>query len=101
MKCIDLALQDGHVLITRYGKPVAAIVSFDDLEQLQRIRAARETGGLADLAEGWENASSCRSPNGCHRTKHHLEVVTGNVRHFGRVPNLDVNLILADSRQNS
>jgi predicted nucleic acid-binding protein len=31
----------------------------------------------------------------------HLEVVTGNVRHFGRVPNLDVNLILADSRRNS
>ncbi|NJM27886.1 MAG: type II toxin-antitoxin system Phd/YefM family antitoxin, partial [Pseudanabaena sp. RU_4_16] len=52
-ECIDLALQGGHVLITRYGKPVAAIVSFDDLEQLQRIRTARETGGLADLANGW------------------------------------------------
>jgi hypothetical protein len=51
-----MALQDGHVLITGYGKPVAAIVSFNDLEQLQRIRTARETGGLADLAEGWEDA---------------------------------------------
>ena len=57
-ECIDLALQDGHVLITRYGKPVAAIVSFDDLEQLQRIRTARETGGLADLANGWEDADT-------------------------------------------
>ncbi len=33
--------------------------------------------------------------------QHHLEVVTGNVRHFGRVPNLDVNQVLADSRRNS
>lgn len=57
-ECIDLALQGGYVLITRYGKPVAAIVSFDDLEQLQRIRTAKETGGLADLANGWEDADT-------------------------------------------
>lgn len=42
--------------ITRYGKPVAAIVSIEDLEQLQRFRAARLTGGLANLAEEWEDA---------------------------------------------
>ncbi len=54
-ECVESALQDGYVMITRYGKPVAAIVSFEDLEQLQRIRAARQGGGLANLAEGWEN----------------------------------------------
>lgn len=41
--------------ITRYGKPVAAIVSIEDLEQLQRLRAARLAGGLVNLAEEWED----------------------------------------------
>ena len=51
---IESALQEGCVVITRYGKPIAAIVSYEDLEQLQRLRAARQMGGLADLAQGWE-----------------------------------------------
>ena len=29
---------------------------------------------------------------------HDLELVTGNIRHFQRIPNLRLNLILADSR---
>jgi prevent-host-death family protein len=53
---IDLAIQEGFVTITRYGKPVAAIVSIEDLEQLQRLRAARLGGGLANLAQEWEDA---------------------------------------------
>jgi antitoxin (DNA-binding transcriptional repressor) of toxin-antitoxin stability system len=44
------------VTITRYGKPVAAIVNIEDLEQLQRLRAAKLTGELANLAEDWEDA---------------------------------------------
>jgi prevent-host-death family protein len=53
---INLALKEGFVTITRYGKPIAAIVSYEDLEQLQRLRASRLGGGLANLAEGWEDA---------------------------------------------
>lgn len=53
---IDLALQDGSVIITRYGKPVAALVSYEDLVQLQRIRSANQTGGLANLGEDWEDS---------------------------------------------
>jgi prevent-host-death family protein len=53
---IDLALQEGYVIITRYGKPVAALVSYEDLMQLQRIRSANQTGGLAGLGEDWEDS---------------------------------------------
>jgi len=53
---IDLALQEGYVIITRYGKPVAALVSYEDLVQLQRIRSANQTGGLASLGEDWEDS---------------------------------------------
>jgi prevent-host-death family protein len=53
---IDLALQEGSVIITRYGKPVAALVSYEDLMQLQRIRSANQTGGLASLGEDWEDS---------------------------------------------
>ncbi len=42
--------------ITRYGKLVAESVSIENLEQLQRLRAARLGGGLASLAEEWEDA---------------------------------------------
>lgn len=53
---INLAIEKGFVTITRYGKPVAAIVSYEDLKQLQRLRAARLGEGLANLAEEWEDA---------------------------------------------
>lgn len=55
-ECIETALEEGYILITRYGKPVAAVVDIQDLAQLQRLRAAREAGSLADIAEGWEDA---------------------------------------------
>ncbi|MFM6405303.1 MAG: type II toxin-antitoxin system Phd/YefM family antitoxin, partial [Microcystis sp.] len=53
---IDLALQEGYVVITRYGKPVAALVSYEDIRQLQRLRSARQRGGLANLSENWEDS---------------------------------------------
>jgi tRNA(fMet)-specific endonuclease VapC len=33
--------------------------------------------------------------------QHNLELVTGNIKHFGRVPNLVVNPILSDVRKQS
>lgn len=41
------------VVITRHGKPVAALIRPDDLEHL---RAAGPEGGLASLAGGWEGS---------------------------------------------
>lgn len=53
---IDIALEEGSVIITRYGKPIAALVSYEDLAQLQRLRSAKETGKLANLAKNWEDS---------------------------------------------
>ena len=56
LESIELALRERSVIITHDGKPVAVLVSYEDLLQLQRLRTARQTGGLANLAEGWEDA---------------------------------------------
>jgi prevent-host-death family protein len=44
------------VLITRHGKAVAALVSADELAQLQRLRAAGPQAGLASVAGGWRGS---------------------------------------------
>lgn len=44
------------VLITRHGKAVAALVRAEDLETLERLRAAGPMGGLASIAGGWEGS---------------------------------------------
>jgi hypothetical protein len=43
-------------VITRHGKPVAALVRAEDAERLERLRAAGPEGGLASLAGGWEGS---------------------------------------------
>lgn len=49
------AVERGELLIiTRHDKPVAALVRPDNIEQLDRLRAAGPEGGLASLAGGWE-----------------------------------------------
>jgi len=49
------AVERGEFLIiTRHDKPVAALVRPDNIEQLDRLRAAGPEGGLASLAGGWE-----------------------------------------------
>lgn len=49
--------EDGEpVIITRHGKPVAALVRVEDVERLERLRAAGPAGGLASLAGGWEDS---------------------------------------------
>ena len=44
------------VLITRHGKPVAALVSPEDFSQIQRLRAAGPESGLLSIAGGWEGS---------------------------------------------
>jgi len=44
------------VVITRRGRPVAAIVAAEEFERLERLRAAGPQAGLAGLAGGWEGS---------------------------------------------
>lgn len=55
-ECIRNVEAGYAVLITRHGKPVAALVSPTDLEHLKRLREAGPESGLASIAGGWENS---------------------------------------------
>jgi len=44
------------VLITRRGRPVAALVSADELQRLRRLQNAGPEGGLASIAGGWKDS---------------------------------------------
>ncbi|MGD2124090.1 MAG: type II toxin-antitoxin system Phd/YefM family antitoxin [Gemmatimonadota bacterium] len=44
------------VVITRHGQAIAALVAFEELETLERLRAAGPEGGLASVAGGWEDS---------------------------------------------
>lgn len=44
------------VVITRHGKPVAALVPAQDLDTLLRLRATGPEGGLASVAGGWKGS---------------------------------------------
>lgn len=72
------------VVITRHGKPVAALVATDTIEHLERLRAAGPESGLASIAGGWEGSE---------------ELVTGNLRHLERVPGLRLERVLDDARR--
>ena len=54
--CIREVESGKSVLITRHGKPVAALVCPKDLDNLQRLKKAGPEGGLASLAGGWEGS---------------------------------------------
>ena len=54
--CIREVESGDPVVITRHGKPIAAIVRADDLEHLKRLRQAGPEGGLVSLAGGWEGS---------------------------------------------
>ena len=55
-ECIRKVESGLPVLITRHGKSVAALVSPDDLEHLERLRKAGPEGGLVSIAGGWEGS---------------------------------------------
>jgi prevent-host-death family protein len=54
--CLRSAERGDPVVITRHGKPVAAVVAAEDLERLERLRSAGPEGGLASLAGGWKGS---------------------------------------------
>jgi len=55
-ECIREVDRGKSVLITRHGKPVAALVHPKDLDNLERLKKAGPKGGLASLAGGWEGS---------------------------------------------
>lgn len=54
--CIRQVEAGSFVLITRHGKPVAALVRPGELEHLERLKKAGPESGLASIAGGWENS---------------------------------------------
>jgi prevent-host-death family protein len=54
--CVRSAEGGDPVVITRHGRRVAAIGPAEDLERLDRLRAAGPEGGLASVAGGWANS---------------------------------------------
>ena len=55
-ECIRQVVKGESVVITRHGKPVAALIRPNDLENIERLRKAGPEGGLASLAGGWEGS---------------------------------------------
>jgi len=55
-ECIRQVEGGDSFLITRHGKPVAALVRPSDIEHLNRLRKAGPQGGLASLSGGWEGS---------------------------------------------
>lgn len=43
-----------HIVITRRGKPMAALIGLDDLSRLENLERSR---GLASLFDDWEDAA--------------------------------------------
>jgi len=55
-ECIRDVEKGQAVLIKRHGKPVAALVRPQDLDNLERLKKAGPDGGLASLAGGWKGS---------------------------------------------
>lgn len=55
-RCVRDVEKGESLVITRHGTPVAALVRPEELERLDRLRAAGPEGGLASLAGGWEGS---------------------------------------------
>ncbi|MCL7972593.1 MAG: type II toxin-antitoxin system prevent-host-death family antitoxin [marine benthic group bacterium] len=54
--CVRWAEDGEPIIISRHGKPVAALVQVSDVERLNQLRAAGPEGGLASLAGGWKGS---------------------------------------------
>ena len=55
-ECIRQVETGTAVVITRHGKPVAALVPPNDIEHLERLRKAGPEKGLASIAGGWDDS---------------------------------------------
>jgi prevent-host-death family protein len=55
-ECIREVEKGKMLVIKRHGKPVAALVQPQDLENIVRLRKAGPEGGLSSLSGGWEGS---------------------------------------------
>lgn len=55
-ECVKAAEAGDAILITRRGKPIAAIVKAEDVAHLERLRAAGPPHGLARVAGKFDDA---------------------------------------------
>ena len=66
------------VVLSRHGRPVAALIPADDVAHFERLRAAGPGKGLASLAGGWRGSEEL------------VGLLTGQKRSRSRkVPSLD------------
>jgi len=56
--CIRQVEAGSSLVITRHGKPVAALVRPGELEHLERLKRAGPESGLASIAGGWEGSEA-------------------------------------------
>ena len=64
------------------------------------VAVAREYGRLrADLEARGSTPAEADLQIAATALHHDLELVTGNIKHFGRVPRLRISTVLADARQ--
>lgn len=55
-ECVRRVEAGEALVITRHGKPVAALVAATSLRELERLKAAGPEAGLAGLAGGWKGS---------------------------------------------
>ena len=55
--CLRAAEAGSPLIVTRHGRPVAAIISAEDWKQVQRLRSASPSEGLAGLAGAWADSA--------------------------------------------
>ncbi len=55
-ECIREVEKGKTLVIKRHGKPVAALVQPQDLDNIVRLRKAGPEGGLYSLSGGWEGS---------------------------------------------
>jgi len=55
-ECVRDVEKGEMLIIKRHGKPVAALVQPQDLDNIVRLRKAGPEGGLSSLSGGWEGS---------------------------------------------
>jgi prevent-host-death family protein len=55
-ECVRDVEKGEMLVIKRHGKPVAALVQPQDLDNIVRLRKAGPEGGLSSLSGGWEGS---------------------------------------------
>jgi prevent-host-death family protein len=55
-ECLRQVESGDAIVLTRHGRPIAALVPIDHYEHLERLMAAGPSAGLASVAGGWKGS---------------------------------------------